>query len=86
MERGFGTQNWLTFRQALNIGAHVRKGEKGTTVVYADRFIPYRERMRAEETGARRSRSLKASPSSMPTNARICPIILLRHRRHPPIT
>jgi antirestriction protein ArdC len=51
MERGFGTQNWLTFRQALKIGAHVRKGEKGTTVVYADRFIPYRERMRAEETG-----------------------------------
>ena len=51
MERGFGTQNWLTFRQALKIGAHVRKGEKGTTVVYADRFIPYRERVRAEETG-----------------------------------
>jgi antirestriction protein ArdC len=51
MERGFGTQHWLTFRQALKLGAHVRKGEKGTTVVYADRFIPYRERMRAEETG-----------------------------------
>jgi len=42
-ERGFRTQNWLTFRQALKIGAHVRKGEKGTTVFYADRFIPYRE-------------------------------------------
>ena len=38
-ERGFRTQNWLTFRQALKIGAHVRKGEKGTTVFYADRFI-----------------------------------------------
>jgi len=25
----------------------VRKGEKRMTVVYADRFIPYRERMRA---------------------------------------
>jgi hypothetical protein len=25
----------------------VRKGEKGTTVVFADRFIPYRERTRA---------------------------------------
>ena len=42
-ERGFRTQNWLTLRQALKIGAHVRKGEKGTTVFYADRFIPYRE-------------------------------------------
>ena len=50
-ERGFTGQNWLTFRQALKIGAHVKKGERGTTVVYADRFIPYRERTRAAETG-----------------------------------
>jgi antirestriction protein ArdC len=50
-ERGFTGQKWLTFRQALAIGAHVRKGEKGTTVVYADRFIPYRERRRAVEAG-----------------------------------
>lgn len=48
-ERGFTSQNWLTFRQALKLNAHVRKGEKGTTVVFADRFIPYRER--AAETG-----------------------------------
>ena len=50
-ERGFSGQNWLTFRQALAIGAHVRKGERGTMVVYADRFVPYRERTRAAETG-----------------------------------
>jgi len=50
-ERGFTGQTWLTFRQALKIGGHVRKGETGTTVVYADRFIPYRERQRAAETG-----------------------------------
>jgi len=50
-ERGFATQKWLTFRQALKIGAHVRKGEKGISLVYADRFIPYRERTRAAETG-----------------------------------
>jgi antirestriction protein ArdC len=50
-ERGFTGQNWLTFRQALKLGAHVKKGERGTTVVYADRFIPYRERTRAAETG-----------------------------------
>jgi hypothetical protein len=29
----------------------VRKGEKGTTLGYADRFIPYRERTRATEIG-----------------------------------
>ena len=51
IERGFSGQSWLTFRQALKIGAHVRKGEKGTIAVYADRFIPYRERTRAEEAG-----------------------------------
>jgi antirestriction protein ArdC len=50
-ERGFTGQNWLTFRQALKLGAHVKKGERGTTLVYADRFIPYRERERAAEEG-----------------------------------
>src|ERR1700724_3033176 len=34
IERGFARQTWLTFRQALGVGGHVRKGEKGTTVVY----------------------------------------------------
>ena len=50
-ERGFTGQRWLTFRQALALGGHVRQGEKGTTVVYADRFIPHGERARADEAG-----------------------------------
>jgi hypothetical protein len=50
-ERGFTGQRWLTFREALGLGGHVRKGEKGTTVVYADRFIPNGERTCAEEAG-----------------------------------
>ena len=37
---GFAGQSWLTFRQALGNGGDVRKGEHGTTVVYADRFTP----------------------------------------------
>ena len=40
IEAGWPSQGWLTFRQALEAGGHVRKGERGTTVVYADRFIP----------------------------------------------
>ena len=40
IEHGFAGQSWLTFRQALSLGGHVRKGERGTTVVYADRFTP----------------------------------------------
>jgi antirestriction protein ArdC len=51
IERGFTGQSWLTFRQALSLGGHVRKGERGTTVVYADRFIPGDEKRRAAETG-----------------------------------
>ena len=51
IEYGFAGQSWLTFRQALSLGGHVRKGERGTTVVYADRFTPDDERRRAAETG-----------------------------------
>jgi antirestriction protein ArdC len=51
IEHGFSGQSWLTFRQALGLGGHVRKGERGTTVVYADRFTPDDERQRAAEAG-----------------------------------
>jgi antirestriction protein ArdC len=51
VQHGFPTQSWLTFRQALGLGGNVRKGERGTTVVYADRFVPDDERRRSRETG-----------------------------------
>jgi len=51
VEHGFLGQSWLTFRQALALGGNVRKGERGTTVIYADRFVPDEERRRARETG-----------------------------------
>ena len=51
VENGFSGQSWLTFRQALSLGGHVRKGERGTMVVYADRFVPKGEKRRAVETG-----------------------------------
>lgn len=51
IERGYPAQSWLTFRQALSLGGNVRKGERGTTVVYADRFVPEDERQRSRETG-----------------------------------
>ncbi len=49
--RGFGSHHWLTFRQALGLGGHVRKGERGTTICYADRFIPKDEQARARDEG-----------------------------------
>jgi antirestriction protein ArdC len=51
LEGGYRSQRWLTFRQALNLGGHVRRGEKGTTVCYADRFTPKREEERARDEG-----------------------------------
>ena len=48
---GYPGQSWLTFRQALSLGANVRRGEHGTTVVYADRFVPEDARKRAVDTG-----------------------------------
>ena len=51
IEKAYTGQSWLTFRQALALGGHVRKGEHGTTVVYADRFIPDDARRRAAQSG-----------------------------------
>ena len=51
IEGGYPSQGWLTFRQALEAGGHVRKGEKGVTVVYADRFTPEAEKVRAKDSG-----------------------------------
>ena len=36
--RGFQAPTWMTFRQALELGGAVRKGETGTMVVFASRF------------------------------------------------
>ena len=35
MERGFSAPIWMTYRQAQELGGQVRKGEKGSPVVYA---------------------------------------------------
>jgi antirestriction protein ArdC len=51
MEQGRPSQRWLTFRQALALGGAVRKGEKGTMVVYADTFVPEAEREKAVGSG-----------------------------------
>lgn len=44
IERGYPSQNWLTFRQALDAGGSVRKGERGTMIVFADKFTPKSEK------------------------------------------
>lgn len=36
IEGGFSSPFWMTFKQAQELGAHVKKGEKGSLVVYAN--------------------------------------------------
>jgi len=38
MEKGYAAPVWMTFKQALEFNAHVRKGETGSLVVYADKI------------------------------------------------
>lgn len=47
VEREFTSQRWLTYRQAEAVGGHVRRGEKGTVICYADRFTPRDEAEKA---------------------------------------
>jgi antirestriction protein ArdC len=48
MERGYAAPIWMTFKQALELGAAVRKGEKGSPVVYASSI---QRNERDEKTG-----------------------------------
>jgi len=48
IEGSYPSQDWLTFRQAMAAGGCVRKGERGQTVFYADRFIPKGEHGQVE--------------------------------------
>tara|TARA_R110000787_G_scaffold25728_1_gene72122 strand:+ start:9100 stop:10113 length:1014 start_codon:yes stop_codon:yes gene_type:complete len=55
IDGGYPSQDWLTFRQALAAGGCVRKGEKGRTIFYADRFTPDDERQKQGEGDKPRS-------------------------------
>lgn len=38
LARGYTSPIWMTFKQSVELGGHVRKGESGSTVIYASRF------------------------------------------------
>jgi len=52
--RGYAATTWMTYRQALELSAHVRTRETGTLVVFADRFT----RVEDGENGERVERSI----------------------------
>lgn len=53
--KGYAAPIWITFKQACELGAHVRKGEHGSLVVYADRI---RRTERDEATGEEAEREI----------------------------
>jgi antirestriction protein ArdC len=50
-DKGFASPYWLTFKQCLAMGGSVRKGEKGTQVYFADKFVPQKEQQQAKDEG-----------------------------------
>jgi antirestriction protein ArdC len=55
VSRGYSAPIWMTFRQALELGAHVRKGETGSLVVYASKIT---RNERNDETGEESERDI----------------------------
>ncbi len=55
VERGFNAPSWMTFKQAKELGGHVRKGERGSLVVYASKLIRSEENA---ETGEETTRQI----------------------------
>src|ERR1700757_5525049 len=50
MERGYAAPIWMTFKQALEFNAHVRKGEHGSLVVYANSITKTETNEKVEDT------------------------------------
>ena len=49
-EQGYTSPYWMTYKQAIELNANVRKGEKATQVVYADKMIREGEDKNGEAT------------------------------------
>lgn len=53
IDKGYASPKWMTFRQADELGAHVRKGEHGSLVVYADAITKTEEGADGEDVESR---------------------------------
>jgi len=66
--RGYTSPLWLTFKQAIELGGHVRKGEKSTTVVYASTF----KKTETGDDGTKKDRSIPFLKTYAVFNAEQC--------------
>lgn len=78
--RGFANPMWMTFKQALELGGAVRKGETGTMVVFASRFTKT-EMDAAGEEFDREIPFLRGTPFSTSHRSTACPITIMGIRR-----
>ena len=58
MEKGFAAPIWMTFKQALDLGGHVRKGEKSVATVV--KVLQLKDKNASDEKDARTFTTLKA--------------------------
>jgi len=80
--KGYSAPIWMTFRQALELNAHVRKGERGSTVVFASTITRSgTDKETGEETEATVP-FLKSYTCSMSSRSKDCPRISMRSRSH----
>jgi len=66
--KGYSCPLWLTFKQALELGGNVRKGEHGELVVYANRIT----RTETDEKGAEQNREIPFLKGYTVFNAEQC--------------
>jgi antirestriction protein ArdC len=65
-EKGFSSPYWFGFQTALKMGACVRKGEKGSAIVYANRLVKTEE---DPKTGDEKTRAIPFLKQSFVFNA-----------------
>ncbi len=68
VEKGYACPLWLTFKQALELGGNVRKGESGELVVYANRIT----RTETDDKGAEVEREIPFMKGYTVFNAEQC--------------
>ena len=66
--KGYACPLWLTFKQALELGGNVRKGESGELVVFANRI----SRTETDDTGAESEREISFMKGYTVFNAEQC--------------
>jgi antirestriction protein ArdC len=85
LSKEYSAPIWMTFRQALELDAHVRKGERGSTVVYASKITRTGtdadtgdSELAPSSSIAQNGRCRRMSPDRSEERSRSCPVALPR--------